>query len=138
MFLVATDSPAASDKDVELIRDALASLNPVERLLWGRSVRVGLSRPNSRISMFLPRYGIKGATYTVVGNIWLGPGIVAFFVSIAFWSSSRSTAESAAFWLCLGLVISSLLCATYRIITAALAIRQFRRAGGDASRATAA
>jgi hypothetical protein len=114
----------SSDK---VVQEALASLSPVERLLWGRSVRVGLSRPQSRISRFVPMYGVRGATYAVVGNIWLLPGVVAFLASLAFLPMHRTGAESVVFWLCIGVLIISLASATYRIITATMAIRRFRQ-----------
>jgi len=122
-------TPVEITPAAEVIQEALACLSHVERLLWGRSVRVGLSRPGSRISRFVPKYGVTGATYAVVGNIWLLPGVVALFASLAFLPMHRTAPESVAFWLCIGVLIVSLLCAIYRIITATMAIGVFRRGG---------
>jgi hypothetical protein len=127
---VPRDSTTIDFTPDEVVQEALTSLSHVERLLWGRSVRVGLSRPQSRISRFVPKYGVRGATYAVVSNIWLLPGVVAFFASLALMQIHRSVA----FWLCVGVLILSLLSATYRIITATMAIRHFRqgRSSGEA------
>ena len=42
---------------------------------------------------FIPKYGIKGTTYSVVGNTWLFPALVAFFVSLPFLGIHRTAAE---------------------------------------------
>src|SRR5438309_11918286 len=55
------------------VEQAMAALNRLERAIWGRLIRNGLTIPESRLFRSIPRYGVRGATQIQVGILWIIP-----------------------------------------------------------------
>jgi len=122
--------PAVADaksSDVEL---AMGSLTRVERRLWGWSVRRGIERPGARLARMIPKYGVVAATHSVVGNLWLLPGIISFFASLPLLEIRHGSVTMRVFgWFLVGCLVASLTCAVTRTVTAFRAGRSYRSSG---------
>jgi hypothetical protein len=106
---------------------ALRSLTRVERHLWGWSVRRGIERPGARLARLIPKYGVIAATHSVVGNLWLLPGLAGFFLSLPLLEIRHGSEVMRGFgWFLVGCMVASLACAVTRIVTASRAGRSYR------------
>src|SRR2546422_8252658 len=85
----------ASNKDPRVV-EALSSLSPVERWLWGAVVRRNLTRARTRLSRFIPKYGLKAATQIVIGEMWLLAAMVSFFAFFVLEGSSSELIHAGA------------------------------------------
>ena len=109
---------------------ALQSLSPLERRLWGWSVRRGIERPGARLARMIPKYGVVAATHSVVGNLWLLPGMIALFLSLPLLEIHHGSGIMRAFgWFFVGCLVISITFAVTRIVTAARASRSSRSSG---------
>ena len=61
-----------------LVTEALASMTALERIVWGSVIRRNLNRPGTRLSRMIPKLGIRAATQSVLGNVWLAPVFLGF------------------------------------------------------------
>jgi hypothetical protein len=118
----------ASDEE-RLTREVLATITPIEKALWGRTIEASTREPTSRPRRWIPRYGIKGATYGIIADRWLSPAVVTFFAGFAMeWFSAPDSP-----WQIVGHVLDAatalfLLCSVVRLGMALHFIRQHRRA----------
>ena len=118
---------AGATSDLE---PALRSLTPIERRLWGWSVQRGIERPGARLARMIPKYGVVAATHSVVANLWLLPGIVAFFISLPLLEIPHGGGIMRGFgWFMVACLVVSLACAVARMVTASRAGRSYRSSG---------
>lgn len=118
---------AIMTEELSTIDLALGSLTKVERRLWGWSVRRGIERPGARLARMIPKYGVVAATHSVVGNLWLLPGLVAFFASLPLLEIRHGGGIMRGFgWFLVSCLVVSLACAVARIWTASRAGRTYR------------
>jgi len=77
----------------------------------------------------VPKYGVRGATQAVVGNVWL---ILAYlgFPAITLQENKSAVARDIG-WALMGIAILSLLFSFYRLVTAFRSGRKFRRSNAD-------
>lgn len=76
----------------------------------------------------IPRYGVRGATQTVVGSMWLGPAVVGMFVGIPLTSTANpSPARAAIGWIFVGFLVVCLFLSFFRVISSFRVIRQQRQ-----------
>jgi hypothetical protein len=117
---------AMGDGDARM-REALASITPLERILWGRAVRRNINRPDTRLSLMIPKHGVRAATQNVVGNLWRAPVLVAFFtVFLIYLFGSGAVATIAGF----AFTIVFVMCmpfSVFRFITSIRSSRKYRR-----------
>lgn len=75
----------------------------------------------------IPKYGITGATQTVVANMWLGPAFVGMLVGIPLLSTSDTGPTRAIIgWIFIVVLIASLLLSFCRLLSSYRAIRRHR------------
>jgi hypothetical protein len=113
-----------------LAAQAMASVNRLERWLWGWSILRNVRRPGTRLSKMAPKYGVTAATRSVVGNIWLAPVFLGFISIPLLEAMNPSTPSVVVGGLLAAVAVFSLLMACFRLFTAWLAARQWRNTGG--------
>src|SRR3954471_2328356 len=66
------------------VEQAMRSLNPLDRALWGRLIRNGLTRPGTRLVTSIPRYDVTAATQLQVAVLWLLPATLWVFGFVVY------------------------------------------------------
>jgi len=120
-----------SDDD-SLAAQAMASVNGLERLLWGWTILRNVRRSGTRLSKMVPKYGVTAATRSVVGNIWLAPALLGFISIPLLEGANPSTPAVVVGGFLAGVAVLSLLMAVFRVFTAWTAARHWRRSRGVA------
>jgi hypothetical protein len=116
------DDPGAT------LQEALASLTPVERMLWGRAVRRNLNNPDSRLSRMLPKYGLRAATQSVIGNVWLVLVLTSFLVLFPIEFATSGSIQRIASLFLSAVCLTCLSFAAFRAATSYFSFRKHRRA----------
>jgi hypothetical protein len=107
------------------VEAALASLNPLERALWGGIVKRNLSRSGTRLSRMIPKYGVRASTQNVVANMWLLPAFLGF-VGIPLISSHSAGSRGLGIFLVI-LAFACLVFALFRVSTSFRSRKAFRQ-----------
>src|SRR4051812_16142908 len=111
------------------VQQAMDALNPLERRVWGRLIRNGLTIPTTRLVQSIPQYGIKAATQLQVALLWLAPATL-WVAGYLVYLVTPAPIDRVGFVL-VGLGALSLLFAAARILT----YRQHARAWRESIRA---
>lgn len=116
-----------------LLTEALQSVSPIERWLWRDVIRRNLSKPGTRLSRMIPKYGLRSATQSVVGNVWLIP----FFLllpSVPLRDTHRfGTSGRVVGLIFLWIALVSMVFSFYRFIGSLRAGHRYRREHGARS-----
>jgi hypothetical protein len=113
--------------DDERVEEALSSVTPLERLVWGKNIRNAALNPASRLFKSVPRIGVRSATHHAVAGFWGRPIILAFFAILLLESGNPDTAEEVGGWFIVAIVTCCMLLSFFRIFTAFRAGHLYQR-----------
>lgn len=113
--------------DNDLLRHALESITPLERRLWGGSIRRGLAGQRTRLLLFIPKYGVRGATRAVVAQLWLLPAVAGPLSALVLGPTNPGPVRVGVGYALLGVFVIALVASMLRAISAVVAIREHRR-----------
>jgi len=118
--VVETPTP---DRD-ELLAEALGSVSALERLLWGWAISRNVKRSGSRLSRMIPKYGVRTATSSVVGNIWLAPAFLGFVATPLLGVHDPTSLDLAVGYLLAAVAVSCIAMGAFRGVGAIVVFRR--------------
>jgi hypothetical protein len=116
--------------DDPVLAEALSTLSPVEQWLWRDVVRRNLANPGTRLSLMVPKYGIKAATQSVIANMWALVTLLVLPATSLLEGHELGTAGEVIGWVFVGIAVAAALFGFRRVWTALRASRRYRKQTG--------
>jgi hypothetical protein len=109
-----------------LADEAVATVTPVERLIWGSLLSRIYQSPTTRASRMVPKYGIRASAYDAVARLWMLPALPSGVALFVISGTKTSGVQHALVWLSATIFCLSLLLGFARFGSALAAARKYR------------